>query len=109
MLRRRDPVRFSSHPTPPGARRLWRDKRRWGFVLLAVAIPCVWLSPGCGARSDPPEMSGVGGNGAGGAGGAGGFGGMAPDAKPDVPGDVSKDVPIDVPVGMSQGVPVDWP
>ena len=85
---------------PKRARRPLR--LRWGFVLVAAALPVVWLAPGCGSRTDLNDYEGGGGG-----------GGAGPDAGPDVqtdaPIDVSVDVPIDVPVDVPIDVPVDVP
>lgn len=83
-------------------RRLRRThaKLRWGAVLLALALPGVWLAEGCGARSDVEEAEGSSGSGS---------GGMTTDARPDMPGDALPDAPADAPVDVPLDVPADVP
>src|SRR5262249_5578240 len=88
-------LRFIDDPTrdagaePRGRRpRPWTTPR-WGLVVLAAALPVVWLAPGCGARSD--IVDGTGGGGGAGAGG----GDAGPDATPDTGPDATPDTGSD--------------
>jgi hypothetical protein len=83
---------------------------RWGLVFLAAGLPVVWLSPGCGSRSDLDGLGGSGGvGGSGGMGGADGGPDAPPDVQPDVTFDAPPDVPFDVPLDVPQDVPLDVP
>jgi Putative metal-binding motif len=80
---------------------------RWGFVLVAMAAPVLWLAPGCGARTNLGEVGGGGSDSVGGGGGHG-HGGAEPDATPDTAlPDTLPDVPIDVGIDVSVDVAVD--
>jgi hypothetical protein len=76
---------------------------------VALGLPVLWLSPGCGARTDPLAYDASSGQ--------GGLGGAGSDAGPDVfadvpfdvPFDVHADVPFDVHADVAFDVPADVP
>jgi hypothetical protein len=85
------------------------QKLRWGFVLAALALPALWLSPGCGARSDledgeadfdDEDAGDVDG-------GPDALPDVSPDVQPDVSPDVQPDVSPDVQPDVSPDVQPD--
>jgi hypothetical protein len=91
--------------SPPALPR--RIEARWSLVLVALGLPVLWLSPGCGART-PLDAFGIA-TGEGGEGGLGGGNDGGPDTSPDVLADVLIDVPFDVLIDVPFDVPIDVP
>jgi len=76
-----------------------RSSYRWGLVVVALAMPGVWLSPGCSARTDLEDGEEYEGEEDAG----------PPDAQPDAQPDVQPDVGFDVTVDVSPDVVFDAP